>query len=220
MEAWIFTNFFPENFLSEILPLFLSCRPITVWWHRGAGYLGMVSWINLSQTHFGDDGFIPRPSLLWSLEGSCCRRLQSGCPVQGEGRKLFIAMSNLQVRLSSGGKYRTPRIADHQAQPLFMRKQAVGSLVTGLRFHSLRTTHLYFVLPQLCSVWRALAVFKCWAFLWGWEVLGGQFFLFPVGFHLPYSSSILVFLACLDVRYSIALRKVVGRRVFWGHVLV
>lgn len=190
----------------------------------------MVSCINLSRTHFGDGGFIPRHSLLWCsgpLEGRCCRRLWSGCPGQRAGRNLFFTtqsyyftMSDLQVRLSSGDKYRIPRIADHLAHPLFMRKQAIGDSATGLPFHSLSTRQIYLVPPQLCSAWGVLALFKHWASLWGWEVLGGRFFLFPIGLHLAYSGSMLVFPACLDVRRSIALSKVVGRRMFWSHILV
>jgi len=71
-----------------------------------------------------------------------------------------IAVSDLRVRLSPGDKYKIPRIAGHLVQPLFVRKQATGSSVTGLRFHSLRARPVHCIPPQLCSMGGALAVFK------------------------------------------------------------
>lgn len=66
--------------------------------------------------------------------------------------KLFkLLLSHLQVRLSSGDKYRIPRIADHPAQPL-SREQATGDPgTTSPGLHCASTGHLYLT-PLSCTL--------------------------------------------------------------------
>lgn len=71
---------------------------------------------------------------------------------------------------------RIPRIADHLAQPLFLRKQATGNSTISLRWQPQSQASLLHT-PQLHFVWRALVclVFKSWASSGG-VLLGGRFF--------------------------------------------